>query len=229
MLFIDQTVYYKFQNFRLLLSAKHADIGKRHLNLYLSGEKRALEHSSISEEIFMGCLASYPGTIKTKPHQTISWNSSKKEMSTGVEVQPGLSINSGRQIYAKPEMSQVFLRVEKLFPNVVKFFSQNIAQTWPKQAIGHENIEPSLNAYVYSIRYYNTREPTLTVCVSGNRFCLNVNRRHKNNNIMFVIDIVKFCFTQKCHDDMCRGYESPSFYLPPEIFFSTRLERKNNC
>ena len=100
--------------------------------------------------------------------------------------------------------------------------------TWPKQAIGHENIEPSVNAYVYSIRYYNTREPTLTICVSGNRFCLNVNRRHKSNNIMFVIDIVNFCFTQRCHDDMCRGYESPSFNLPPEIFFSTQLERKNN-
>ena len=106
-------------------------------------------------------------------------------------------------------------------------FFENIAKSWPRLVKGHENISLSPNAKIYSIRYYEETTPTLTLCVSGNRFCLNVNRRHKRNNIMFVIDITNFCFTQKCHDDMCSAYRSSIISLPPEIFFSTRIEREN--
>ena len=113
-----------------------------------------------------------------------------------------------------------------MFPNVVKYFYENIAKSWPRQVKGHENISVSRNAKVYSVRYYNDTTPTLTLCVSGNRFCLNVSRRHKRNNIMFVIDINNFSFTQKCHDDMCSAYQSAIISLPPEVFFSTRIERE---
>ena len=144
-----------------------------------------------------------------------------------VDINSQFSIHSDIQPAPSPARSQVLMRGEKMFPNVVKYFSENIIRTWPTMVTGCENIPVSTNAKIYSIRYYNNTEPTLTLCISSNRYCLNVNRRHQRNNIMFVIDIMNFCFTQKCHYDFCSGYQSPIIGLPPEIFFSTRSDREN--
>ena len=230
--FIDQDVYSRYQNFRLVLSAKHKDIGKRHLNLYLSREKRALQQSLISQDIFNATLVGYPGLLKSTRNNIISWKPTEAQNSKSVSDIPCLGPNPSLDNKYEKRKNEVFFNGKKMFPKVVNYFRVDIAKSWPRhfaQAwpnLLEDNILPSKDAYIYSIRYYNKSNPTLTICVSGNRFCLNVMKRHSNNNILFVVDVANFCFTQKCHDDICRGYQSRKISLPPEMFFSTAEEKQ---
>ncbi|XP_002123260.2 DNA-directed primase/polymerase protein-like [Ciona intestinalis] len=55
--------------------------------------------------------------------------------------------------------------------------------------------------------------------ITGTRFCHNIGREHRNNNIMYVVDVTGRSCHQKCYDPDCRaiGYKSTSFPLPQEI------------
>ena len=41
--------------------------------------------------------------------------------------------------------------------------------------------------------------------MQGNRFCETVERAHKSNNVMFVVDFREGAYYQRCHDPECRG------------------------
>ena len=131
-LFIDQTVYGALQNFRLILSAKFSDIGRRHFNLYLSGEKKALEHSSITENVFKSTMASYPASIQTKPHQIISWKTDEEKNPRAVVLNSLVSNRSGIPLLRNPALGQVLVSAERMFPNVMKYFPDNIAKSCPR-------------------------------------------------------------------------------------------------
>ena len=53
--------------------------------------------------------------------------------------------------------------------------------------------------------------------ISKNKFCYNINRPHKNNNIMIEVDFDKFVLTQICWDPDCRGFRSQPFIIPEEL------------
>ncbi|KAJ1521277.1 hypothetical protein ONE63_002958 [Megalurothrips usitatus] len=72
-------------------------------------------------------------------------------------------------------------------------------------SIRRSTYSPSLNRIVYEI--------------SGNRFCHNIGRPHKSNNVYYVVDMKSFVYYQKCHDSDCAGYYSKEKQLPPEIVF----------
>ncbi|KAG0605264.1 hypothetical protein M758_9G044200 [Ceratodon purpureus] len=64
--------------------------------------------------------------------------------------------------------------------------------------------------------------------ISGNRFCENIGRPHKSNNVFYVVDFRTAGYYQKCHDPDCRGYQSPlrpipRHTIPPEFPLSTPL------
>ncbi|GBG82877.1 hypothetical protein CBR_g36403 [Chara braunii] len=48
----------------------------------------------------------------------------------------------------------------------------------------------------------------------GNRFCENIGRQHKGNNVMYIVDFRVPGYYQKCHDPDCRGFRSPMRPLP---------------
>ncbi|KAI1887574.1 hypothetical protein AGOR_G00191710 [Albula goreensis] len=54
------------------------------------------------------------------------------------------------------------------------------------------------------------------------RWCENVGRFHKSNNIMILVDLKEEVWYQKCHDPVCRSenYRSQSHPLPQEICIS---------
>ncbi|KAJ8383442.1 hypothetical protein AAFF_G00220380 [Aldrovandia affinis] len=54
------------------------------------------------------------------------------------------------------------------------------------------------------------------------RWCQNVGRFHKSNNIMILVDLKEEVWYQKCHDPVCRSenYRSPNHPLPEEICIS---------
>lgn len=49
----------------------------------------------------------------------------------------------------------------------------------------------------------------LTLNLFGNRFCENVERAHKSNNVMFIVDFRESAYYQRCHDPDCRGTRGP--------------------
>ena len=57
----------------------------------------------------------------------------------------------------------------------------------------------------------------MTLHAQGNRFCENVERAHKSNNVLFVVDFNEGAYHQRCHDPECRGYRGCLRPLPYEL------------
>ncbi|KAM6132642.1 LOW QUALITY PROTEIN: DNA-directed primase/polymerase protein [Pterocles gutturalis] len=66
---------------------------------------------------------------------------------------------------------------------------------------------------------YFSLEEILVYDISGYRWCENIGRAHKSNNIMILVDLKNEVWYQKCHDPVCRekNFKSQSFPLPPQI------------
>ncbi|TKS68266.1 DNA-directed primase/polymerase protein [Collichthys lucidus] len=73
-----------------------------------------------------------------------------------------------------------------------------------------------------SIRRWNyfASEQLLVYDIAKYRWCENVKRFHKSNNIMIVVDLKEEVWYQKCHDPECRNFRSSSYPLPQEICVS---------
>ena len=50
-LFVDLAVYRDYGNFRLLLSGKFGEMGKRNFQIWLPNEQKVMDESQISEDI----------------------------------------------------------------------------------------------------------------------------------------------------------------------------------
>ncbi|NXG75682.1 PRIPO protein, partial [Baryphthengus martii] len=66
---------------------------------------------------------------------------------------------------------------------------------------------------------YFSLEEIIVYDISGYRWCENIGRAHKSNNIMILVDLKKEVWYQKCHDPVCReqNFKSQSFPLPQRI------------
>ncbi|KAK1947141.1 DNA-directed primase/polymerase protein [Phytophthora citrophthora] len=66
----------------------------------------------------------------------------------------------------------------------------------------------------------------ITYHMARNRWCANIRRPHKSNNVMFVVDIDQHVFYQKCHDPVCQAldFRSPPRPLPQHIDLSPSSE-----
>ncbi|KAH7710187.1 DNA primase [Aphelenchoides avenae] len=49
------------------------------------------------------------------------------------------------------------------------------------------------------------------------RYCFNIERHHKNQNVYWVVDLERFCYFQKCFDIECRNFISNRFPLPENV------------
>lgn len=70
-----------------------------------------------------------------------------------------------------------------------------------------------------SSSFYFAASKIIIFNIVGNRFCGNINRQHKSNNVKYVVDLDKCEFYQKCYDFDCSAYRSPPKPLPPEVVF----------
>ncbi|NXY56709.1 PRIPO protein, partial [Callaeas wilsoni] len=66
--------------------------------------------------------------------------------------------------------------------------------------------------------YFSLKE-LLIYDISGYRWCENIGRAHKSNNIMILVDLKNEVWYQKCHDPVCReqNFKSQNFPLPSGI------------
>jgi DNA-directed primase/polymerase protein len=64
--------------------------------------------------------------------------------------------------------------------------------------------------------------------IKNYRYCENIKRPHKSNNIYFVVDIDRNCLFQKCYDPDCKDYRSPETRIPNQIIESLKEKNKQN-
>lgn len=55
---------------------------------------------------------------------------------------------------------------------------------------------------------------TLILNLVGNRYCENIKRQHKSNNVMLILDFQRGVYHQKCHDPDCKGMNPQLRELP---------------
>ena len=56
------------------------------------------------------------------------------------------------------------------------------------------------------------------------RYCENIGRYHKSNNVYWIVDLNTKKVYQKCHDEDCSEFLSTPKNLPEEILFKLDIE-----
>ncbi|KAL0130210.1 hypothetical protein PUN28_002060 [Cardiocondyla obscurior] len=91
---------------------------------------------------------------------------------------------------------------------------------------------PEIDKYIGSlinpgkirIAKYSDKIKTLRYEVYGNRYCENIGRCHKSNNVYWIVDLNIKKIYQKCYDEDCSGFSSTPKNLPDEILFKLDME-----
>ncbi|CAG2061608.1 unnamed protein product, partial [Timema podura] len=66
---------------------------------------------------------------------------------------------------------------------------------------------------------YFSSNNLLSYDIVGYRYCNNIGRQHRSNNIKYIVDLANYCYYQKCYDPDCFNYRSMEIPLPPELVF----------
>nr|XP_033799271.1 DNA-directed primase/polymerase protein isoform X2 [Geotrypetes seraphini] len=133
------------------------------------------------------------------------------------------------------------------FSDAIKILTSDIPEKEKSPYVDHQNCRLSVMAEGYNfspypeidyfilslikkdgvqggIRRWNyfSLEELLVYDISNYRWCENIGRPHKSNNIMILVDLKKEIWYQKCHDPVCRAnnFKSKCFPLSPDICLS---------
>ncbi|KAI2536711.1 primase and DNA directed polymerase, partial [Homo sapiens] len=130
------------------------------------------------------------------------------------------------------KITNFFLYSQKMFLTNINIFSL----LWSAMSV--ETIEgfqcspyPEVDHFVLSlvnkdgikggIRRWNYffPEELLVYDICKYRWCENIGRAHKSNNIMILVDLKNEVWYQKCHDPVCKAenFKSDCFPLPAEV------------
>ncbi|KAK0142473.1 DNA-directed primase/polymerase protein [Merluccius polli] len=195
-LFVDLGVYTKNRNFRLYKSSK---VGKN-VALTVAEDNQftptPLKNFSPEQSLFLAslvCNVSYTG------QRILTWDvpdgTSTRTNTHHAEEAPGDTLTGtlgGSTSSPYKEVDDFVLTV------IQKAGIQGCIRRW-SYFVGEQLL-------VYDILKY--------------RWCENVGRFHKSNNIMILVDLKEEIWYQKCHDPACRTFRSSSYPLPKEICVS---------
>ncbi|KAJ4955758.1 hypothetical protein NE237_012541 [Protea cynaroides] len=88
---------------------------------------------------------------------------------------------------------------------------------------------PTLDIFVESIAtvgnvsgrirswYWFSEYGLMVYNMSRNRFCERIGRQHKSNHVMYIVDLTRAVYYQKCFDPDCKGYRSPLHPIPSDF------------
>ncbi|XP_011686015.1 PREDICTED: DNA-directed primase/polymerase protein-like [Wasmannia auropunctata] len=106
----------------------------------------------------------------------------------------------------------------------------------PKRSVNENDGEsspyPEIDSHIRSlidpgkirIAKYSDKTKTLRYEVYGNRYCENIGRHHKSNNVYWIVDLNTKKIYQRCHDPDCWDFSSIPKSLPEEILFKLDVE-----
>ncbi|XP_057552902.1 DNA-directed primase/polymerase protein isoform X1 [Hippopotamus amphibius kiboko] len=191
-LFVDLGVYTRNRNFRLYKSSK---IGK-YVALEIAEDNRfypiQLKNISKENQYFLSSLVSnvrFSDTLRILTYD-IPQNKQKR-LEYFNHTSTSVETIEGFQCSPYPEIDQFVLSLVN--KNGIKGGIRRWNYFFPEELL------------VYDICKY--------------RWCENIGRAHKSNNIMILVDLKNEVWYQKCHDPVCKAenFKSDCFPLPTEV------------
>ncbi|XP_021164818.2 DNA-directed primase/polymerase protein [Fundulus heteroclitus] len=194
-LFVDLGVYTRNRNFRLYKSSK---VGKNAAFTVAEDNQFAAKPAkgaSVEESVF---LASLVCNISFTGQRILTWDGTEnKEAKTPTpQCQQGSDSNPGTFSGC---LSSPYQEVDNFVLTLVR----------------KDGVQGSIRRWSYF-----AADQLLVYDIANYRWCENVGRFHKSNNVMIVVDLKVEVWYQKCHDPDCRNFRSSSFPLPQEICVS---------
>ncbi|XDV14887.1 hypothetical protein PO909_015060 [Leuciscus waleckii] len=198
-LFVDLGVYTKNRNFRLYKSSK---LGKNAAFSVAEDNKfvpKPSNHTTKEEHIFLDSLI----TNISFTGQRILTHDIPQKKTAG-----SLCSTLQRESHSSDLLGE---QKPSPFKEVDEFVLTLVCKDGIQGSIRRWNYFASEQLLVYDIEKF--------------RWCHNVKRFHKSNNIMIVVDLKEEVWYQKCHDPDCRrqNFRSSSFPLPQEVCMSHLL------
>ncbi|XP_041641649.1 DNA-directed primase/polymerase protein [Cheilinus undulatus] len=191
-LFVDLGVYTKNRNFRLYKSSKVGKNAAFHMADDSKFTTKPEKGVSAEESVF---LASLVCNVRFTGQRILTWDitPTKESKTSGPQNQQGSASSS------EPISGYLSSPHQEVDNFVLSLVQKNGVQG----SIRRWNYFAAEQLIVYDIAKY--------------RWCENVQRFHKSNNIMIVVDLKEEVWYQKCHDPECRNFRSSSYPLPQEI------------
>uniref|UniRef100_A0A8C0SJT3 DNA-directed primase/polymerase protein n=2 Tax=Canis lupus familiaris TaxID=9615 RepID=A0A8C0SJT3_CANLF len=190
-LFVDLGVYTRNRNFRLYKSSK---IGK-HVALEIAEDNKFFPKQSknISEEnqYFLSSLVSNVRFSDTLRILTCDTFQSKQKRVEHFSTSTKAENIEGFHCSPYPEVDRFVLSL-----------------------VNKNGIQGGIRRWSYFFP-----EELLVYDICKYRWCENIGRAHKSNNIMILVDLKNEVWYQKCHDPVCKAenFKSDCFPLPAEV------------
>lgn len=204
-LFCDQSVYSKNRHFRIFQNTKWGKNTPLLLspdNNYKPNIHPGLKNEDVYlETLFLDSLISHfelPSDQSTSNIKVINFNhltdsSGLSKTGRGDDCKASTSIAAESTIKPVVNCSP--------YPDVDKFINKLV---FPGR-IWRSTYFASSSAIVYDI--------------VGNRYCENIRRQHKSNNVKYIVNLSSYTYYQKCHDFECSHFRSTASKLPVELVF----------
>lgn len=191
-LFCDESVYTKNRHFRLYMSTKlnmNAPLIVSKENQYRC-TKICGNNDSQDMQLFLDSLITYV-PVDAHDLRVLKYNhSGSQELSAAYH--PFRVPSEG--LMSRSDVKSPYPEVDEFVTNII--YPGRIRQ-WLYFSSG--------NHIVYD--------------VTGYRYCGNISRQHRSNNIKYVVNLTNYTYYQKCHDPECAHYRSEECKLPPELIF----------
>nr|XP_009797265.1 PREDICTED: DNA-directed primase/polymerase protein isoform X4 [Nicotiana sylvestris] len=215
-LFVDKAVYSRNRCFRLALSSK---AGKSSV-LLPSGRFKCKDMTK--EEVFMASLICNIDADCEKLLICKMDLDCVKALQFDTESTKSFQLHSGVSLdfdlnACTSDPSRTYLMGKSPFPSL-DMFVESVA------SIG--NIPGKIRSW-----YWFSEYALMVYSMSRNRYCERIGRQHKSNHVIYVVDLRRAVYYQKCHDPDCRGYRSPLRPVPdnviPHLSISVNLPGHN--
>ncbi|XP_077158381.1 DNA-directed primase/polymerase protein isoform X3 [Paroedura picta] len=187
---IDIGVYTKNRNFRLYKSSKAGNSVILEIAKDNKFVPKSVKNTSIEEQYFLSsliCNVRFSSCLKI-----LSCDNPEKTKEGSVCLDGSHSSNNpvpiGCQSSPYPEIDNFVVSL-----------------------VNKDNIQGGIRRWNYF-----SLEELLVYDISKYRWCRNIGRAHKSNNIMIIVDLKRETWYQKCHDPVCRAenFKSECFPLP---------------
>ncbi|KAK9292255.1 hypothetical protein L1049_020219 [Liquidambar formosana] len=206
-LFVDSAVYSRNRCFRLALSSK---AGKSSV-LLPTGRFKCKDMSE--EDMFMASLICNMDVDCKKLLVCKRDLDLVKTLHFDTEANCSLEHSSAPQEFTlnacTSDVSRTYFVGKSPFP-ALDLFIESIA------TIG--NVSGKIRSW-----YWFSEYGLMVYSMSRNRYCERIGRQHKSNHVMYVVDLRRAVYYQKCHDPDCRGYRSPLHAIPRDAIADTSI------
>ncbi|XP_067154068.1 DNA-directed primase/polymerase protein isoform X1 [Apteryx mantelli] len=193
-LFVDLGVYTKNRNFRMYKSSK---AGKNVILKIAEDNKfvpKREKNVSLEEAYFLSSLICNVGSKDDTTILTSGSSEEERKMSAFLNSKTTRSTRDSIEGYQ-----------DSPYPEIDSFV---------RSLVNKDGVQGGIRQWNYF-----SLEEIIVYDISGYRWCENIGRAHKSNNIMILVDLKNEVWYQKCHDPVCRekNFKSQSFPLPPRI------------